>query len=147
MRVCKYLSFQSSARRPQAGDRIWCKPAKQSLQTPLQTGVFARRIDVGRCETCGGFGFPVVKIGHFPRLVRDLGNGEFRKDGSFAPMGRAFFRLVYPRLASWAGFFRRFAAGGREGLLQQAEERVRSGAQRNLCRASLGGQPGAAVPT
>jgi hypothetical protein len=44
------MSFQSSARRPQAGDRIWCKPAIRFSQIPRQTGTCALCIDRNRCE-------------------------------------------------------------------------------------------------
>jgi hypothetical protein len=35
------MYFQSSARRPQAGDRIWCNPRVQFSQTPYQTRLSA----------------------------------------------------------------------------------------------------------
>src|ERR1700680_143667 len=42
---------QSSARRSQAGDRIWCKASHQSSQNPRQQRVLAHHTERNRCES------------------------------------------------------------------------------------------------
>jgi hypothetical protein len=107
---CNYLIFQSSAARPQAHDRIWCKAPTHSWRNPRWARSFAFCIDVNRCESAVRFYFWVVNIAHSPCLARDFKSAGSTKRILSPLWAGSTPSVADPRLAPWAAFFRRFAA-------------------------------------
>jgi len=109
LRVCKYTCFQSSARRSQAGDQIWCNRSIAFAGKPYQTRVFAELVNgITRMGAVW-----VVQIACENRALSAPDKGlRVRPDQaavSFAPSGLTILPLTVPRLTPWAAFFRRFA--------------------------------------
>jgi len=87
------MCFQASARRPQAGDRNWCRAANQISGEPAPDRPFPCQILIRvNTKSWRDHDLRLVKIAHFPCLARDL---PFDDVGQLPSAGRrAQVRLV-----------------------------------------------------